>query len=134
MPTRRSDDGDNDDSHNNNDTEMSKSRFFTISSLLRQLSPSHTLKWPGRNRVQITWNTSTAYHMQYDARRVERRGTSAIKLDGADITFISTLFHWLKFSTDGEGVCLLVASRPSNMRVYLRDGAAQTILRAATLR
>ena len=30
--------------------------------------------------------------------------------------------------------CLLVALRPSNMRVYLRDGSAQTILRAATLR
>ena len=30
--------------------------------------------------------------------------------------------------------CLLVAYRPSNMRVYLRDGSAQTILRAATLR
>ena len=30
--------------------------------------------------------------------------------------------------------CWLVAYRPSNMRVYLRDGSAQTILRAATLR
>ena len=30
--------------------------------------------------------------------------------------------------------CLLVAYNPSNMRVYLRDGSAQTILRAATLR
>ena len=28
----------------------------------------------------------------------------------------------------------LLAYSPSNMRVYLRDGAAQTILRAATLR
>ena len=36
----------------------------------------------------------------------------------------------------GEGlfVCWLVAKRPSNMRVYLRDGSAQTIVRAATLR
>ena len=31
-------------------------------------------------------------------------------------------------------VCWLAAYRPSNMRVYLRDGFAQTILRAATLR
>ena len=31
-------------------------------------------------------------------------------------------------------VCWLVAYRPSNMLVYLRDGSAQTILRAATLR
>ena len=31
-------------------------------------------------------------------------------------------------------VCLLVAYRPNNTRVYLRDGSAHTILRAATLR
>ena len=30
--------------------------------------------------------------------------------------------------------CLLVVKRPSNMLVHLRDGSAQTILRAATLR
>ena len=30
--------------------------------------------------------------------------------------------------------CLLLASRPSNTLVYLRDGSAQTIVRAATLR
>ena len=28
------------------------------------MSPTHTLKWPGRNRVQITCNTSSAYHVQ----------------------------------------------------------------------
>ena len=38
--------------------------FFTISSQRRELSPTCTLKWPGRNRVQITWNTSSAYHVQ----------------------------------------------------------------------
>ena len=31
-------------------------------------------------------------------------------------------------------VCWLVASRPSNRLVYLWDGSAQTLLRAATLR
>ena len=40
----------------------------------------------------------------------------------------------MKFMSLTEFVCLLVASRPSNMRVYLWDGSAQTILRAATLR
>ena len=35
---------------------------------------------------------------------------------------------------DSLFVCLLVAERPSNRQVYLRDGSAQTILRAATLR
>ena len=42
---------------------------------------------------------------------------------------------WCKRDGKDEGLfCLLVAYRPSNMRVYLRDGSAQTILRAATLR
>ena len=34
------------------------SRFLTISSLRREPSPTRTLKWPGRNRVQITCNMS----------------------------------------------------------------------------
>ena len=38
--------------------------------------------------------------------------------------WVSPLFHT---------VYLLVAWRPSNMRVYVRDGSAQTILCAATL-
>ena len=33
-------------------------RLFTISSLGRELSPIRTLKWPGRDRVQITCSTS----------------------------------------------------------------------------
>ena len=36
--------------------------------------------------------------------------------------------------TNEEVVCWLAALRPSNMLVYLRDGSAQTIVRAATLR
>ena len=39
--------------------------FFTISSQRRELSPTRTLKWPRRNRVQITCNTSSAYHVQH---------------------------------------------------------------------
>ena len=38
--------------------------FLKISSLRRELSPTRTLKWPGRNCVQITRNTSGAYHVQ----------------------------------------------------------------------
>ena len=38
--------------------------FLTISSQRRELCPIRTLKWPGRNRVQITCNTSSAYHVQ----------------------------------------------------------------------
>ena len=45
----------------------SKAQFeiFTISSLRREPSPTRTLKWPGRNRVQITCNASSAYHVQH---------------------------------------------------------------------
>ena len=50
--------------NNNNRIQRRYSRFFTISSQRRELSPTRTLKWPGRNRVQITCNTSSAYHVQ----------------------------------------------------------------------
>ena len=39
--------------------------FFTVSSLRHEPSPTHMLKWPGRSRVQITRNTSSAYHVQH---------------------------------------------------------------------
>ena len=50
--------------NNNNHIQRRYSRFFTISSQGRELSPTHMLKWPRRNRVQITCNTSSAYHVQ----------------------------------------------------------------------
>ena len=65
------DDDDDDNNNNNNDNDnndriqSSISRFFTISSLRRELSPTRTLKWPRRNRVQVTCNTSSAYHAQH---------------------------------------------------------------------
>ena len=52
-------------SNNNNRIERCNSRFFTISSLRRESSPTCTLKWPGPNRVQITCNTLSAYHVQH---------------------------------------------------------------------
>ena len=51
-------------SNNNNHIQRRYSIFFTISSQRRELSPTRTLKWPGRNRVQITCNTSSAYRVQ----------------------------------------------------------------------
>ena len=54
-----------DNNHNNNRIQRRYSRFFTISSQCRELSPTRTLKWPRRNRVQITCNTSSAYHVQH---------------------------------------------------------------------
>ena len=49
---------------NNNRIQRRYSRFFTISSQRRELSPTRRLKWPRRNRVQIMCNTSNAYHEQ----------------------------------------------------------------------
>ena len=48
-----------------NHNERRNSRFFTISSLRREPSPTRTLNWPERNRVQITCNKSSAYHVQH---------------------------------------------------------------------
>ena len=50
--------------NNNNRIQRRYSRFFTISSQCCKLSPARTTKWPGRNRVQITCNTSSAHHVQ----------------------------------------------------------------------
>ena len=44
--------------NNNNHIQRHNLRFFTISSLHREPSPTCTLKWPGHNCVQIT---SSAY-------------------------------------------------------------------------
>ena len=56
--------------NNNNRIQRRYSRFFTISSQRRKLSPTRTLKWPRRNRVQITCSTSGAYHVQHVVLRV----------------------------------------------------------------
>ena len=42
--------------------------FFTIYWLRPKLSLTHMLKRPGRNRVQITCNTLSTYHMQHATR------------------------------------------------------------------
>ena len=55
----------NNNNNNNNCIQRHYSRFFTISSQRREQSPTRTLKWPKRNRVQITCNTSSACHVQH---------------------------------------------------------------------
>ena len=55
----------NNNNNNNSRIQRCYSRFFTISSQCRELSPTRTLKWPRRNRVQIKCNTSSAYHVQH---------------------------------------------------------------------
>ena len=64
---------------------------FTISSLRREQSPTHTLKWPGWNHVQITFNSSSVYHVP-----LGMRDSLAVKSDRAEITFILAPFYWLK--------------------------------------
>ena len=39
--------------------------FFCLQSPHCAASPTRTLRWPGRNRVQITCTTSGAYHVQH---------------------------------------------------------------------
>ena len=73
------------------------SRFFTISSLRREPSLTRRLKWSRRNRVQITCNTSSAYHVQYLVLRTAwYEGTAQLS---SLIEFTShlfeLLFYWL---------------------------------------
>ena len=69
--------------------------FFTISSQRRELSPTHTLKWPRHNRVNITCNTTSAYHVQLIVCHLVRSDSSAIKSDRVEISFILALLYWL---------------------------------------
>ena len=91
------DDDDNDSNNYNDDNSIERrnSRFFTICSLCRELSPRRTLKWPVSNRVQITCNTPSAYHVQHVVYHVVRRDSSAIKFDRVEIEFIFALFYRL---------------------------------------
>ena len=77
--------------NNNNGIQKRNSRFFTISSLRRELSPTRTLKRPLRNRVQITCNTSSAYHVQHAVCHLVRRDSSAIEFDSVGIALILAL-------------------------------------------
>ena len=58
-----------------------KFEIFTISSLHRELSPTRTLKRPGRNRARITCHTSSAYHVQRVVCHLVRKNSSAVKFD-----------------------------------------------------
>ena len=83
--------------------ERCNSCFITISSLCHKLSPTRTLKWLGRNHVQITWNAWGTHHMQHAKRHGVRRDSSDIKFDRDEIAFILALFYCLKPITDEGG-------------------------------
>ena len=74
--------------------------FFFLNNLSTAPSPTRSLKWPGRNRVQITCNTSGAYHVQHVVCHVLRRDSSAIKFERVEIAFILSHYRWLKPLTD----------------------------------
>ena len=69
------------------------------------------LKWPGRNRVQITCNTSSAHHAHVVCHLV-RRGSSAIKFNRVEMgrgggVVVVCLFVCFFFS-------LILLAEPSN--------------------
>ena len=66
-------------------------RLFAVSSLLRELSPKCTLKWPESNRVQITCNISSDYHVQQVVCYLVRRNSSAVKFDRVEFAFYFSL-------------------------------------------
>ena len=53
--------------------------------------------------MQITCNTSSAHHVQHVVCHVVRRGSSAIKFDRVEITFILALLHCLNHYPMKEG-------------------------------
>ena len=58
---------------------------------------------PGCDHLQITCNTSSAYHVQPAICHSVRMDSSAIKFDRVEITFISASFYGLKPLTDEGG-------------------------------
>ena len=79
------------------------SRFFLQSCHCAANCLQHSLKWPERNRVQITCNTSGAHHVQHVVCHVVQRDSSAIKFDRVEIAFILAIFYRQKLLTDEGG-------------------------------
>ena len=100
---KNNNDDDDDDNDNNNRIYWRSSTFFfffffffTLSSLRHEPSPTHTLKWPRRNHVQITCNTSSAYHVQLVLRVTRYEGTARLlSLTKFKSRLFELLFYWL---------------------------------------
>ena len=94
----------NNSNNNNSDNHIAGTiedfyNLFTV----QELSPTRTLKWLGRNGVQITCNTLSAYHVQHGMCHVVQKDSSAVKCDRAEITFTLALFYWLRLLTNEGG-------------------------------
>ena len=92
----------NNNNNNSNRTERRNSRFFTISSLRRKLSTARTFKWAGRNRMQITCTTFSAYHAQHALCHLVRRDSSATKCDSLNRIYFKLYFLGAEPLTDEE--------------------------------
>ena len=53
--------------------------------------------------MEITRNTSGAYHVQHAVCHVARKESSAVMSDRLKIAFVLALFYWLKHSPMEEG-------------------------------
>ena len=88
---------------NNNRIERRNLRFLRSSNCDRNCRQHVPSSSPGHNGVQITCNTSSAYHVQPAVCHLVQRDSSAISFDRVEIAFILALFHWPKPLTDGGG-------------------------------
>ena len=85
---------------NNNDRiERRDSRFLQSPHCAANCLTTRTLKWLGRNVVQITYKTSSANHVCH----VVQRDSSAIKFDRVEISPILVFFTWLTPLNDDGG-------------------------------
>ena len=87
-----------------------------------------------RGRPRNSWRRDTEAELKQQGTNwsgMTRASQNRVRWRGVVDGLCST---WSDGHKTKDRVCWLVAQRPSNMRVYLRDGSAHTILRAATLR
>ena len=88
--------------NNNNSIQRRISRFVTFSSPRCKPSPTRTLKWPGRNRVQITCNTSSAYHVQHVLPVTWYKGTAPL-LSLTELTSHLFQLHFIAWTINQWG-------------------------------
>ena len=96
----RQTDNNNNNNNNNNRIQRCYSRFFTISSQRREPSPTRTLKWPGRNRVQITCNTQTQKEKETEPEKRDGEGRlllDCFKVVGGVVPFFLSFFFFFLF-------------------------------------
>ena len=74
--------------------------FFTALRIVSNTYAQVSMAQSRANHVQITCNTSSAYHVQHVVHHVVQRDSSVIQFDRVGIAFISALFYWLKPVTD----------------------------------